>query len=297
MDGDAEFVLLINPDVQAAVRKLRGRARSVPRPARGRGRRTARQYRRNVAAELHLCAAAIRPDLRGRGPRGAVPELATAAPVPNAGLGPPRCSAGGCGEWCLHLPSPRRDRRCGLVRRALLRLLRGDRLADPGEAAWLADGLRAHRRGGSRFDRQLARRSLPTQPAASREPASLRPKALRGDDDRHSFARHCSESTRHASPATRSPAEPTRERRRRTASASTSRCARPGPRNQMEVSYTCSLDRVDAADWQRLAERAGHVFATREWLLTWWRHYGKAHRQLTGLARSRRGTGRDRAAV
>ena len=31
---------------------------------------------------------------------------------------------------------------------------------------------------------------------------------------------------------------------------------------QMEVSYTCSLDRVNAADWRRLAERAGHVFAT-----------------------------------
>jgi CelD/BcsL family acetyltransferase involved in cellulose biosynthesis len=55
----------------------------------------------------------------------------------------------------------------------------------------------------------------------------------------------------------------------------------------MEVSYTCSLDRVKAAEWGVLAERAGHVFATREWLLTWWRHYGKAGRQLTGVARNR----------
>jgi CelD/BcsL family acetyltransferase involved in cellulose biosynthesis len=53
----------------------------------------------------------------------------------------------------------------------------------------------------------------------------------------------------------------------------------------MDVSYTSSLDYVDAPDWNRLAERAGHVFATREWLRTWWRHYGNGHRQLTGLAR------------
>jgi CelD/BcsL family acetyltransferase involved in cellulose biosynthesis len=54
----------------------------------------------------------------------------------------------------------------------------------------------------------------------------------------------------------------------------------------MEISYTSSLDRVNAADWHRLAERAGHVFATRQWLLTWCRHYGNGHRQLTGLARA-----------
>jgi len=54
----------------------------------------------------------------------------------------------------------------------------------------------------------------------------------------------------------------------------------------MDVSYTSSLDRVAAADWRRLAERAGHVFATPEWLLTWWRHYGNGQRQLTGLARA-----------
>lgn len=54
----------------------------------------------------------------------------------------------------------------------------------------------------------------------------------------------------------------------------------------MEVSYTSSLDRVNAEDWRRLAERAGHVFATPEWLLTWCRHYGNGHRQLTGLVRN-----------
>jgi CelD/BcsL family acetyltransferase involved in cellulose biosynthesis len=54
----------------------------------------------------------------------------------------------------------------------------------------------------------------------------------------------------------------------------------------MDISYTSSLDHVDASEWQRLAERAGHVFATREWLLPWCRHYGNGHRQLTGLARA-----------
>jgi CelD/BcsL family acetyltransferase involved in cellulose biosynthesis len=42
---------------------------------------------------------------------------------------------------------------------------------------------------------------------------------------------------------------------------------------------------VSAADWGSLAERSGHVFATREWLLTWWRHYGKAGTSLIGLVR------------
>jgi CelD/BcsL family acetyltransferase involved in cellulose biosynthesis len=52
----------------------------------------------------------------------------------------------------------------------------------------------------------------------------------------------------------------------------------------MEVSYVSSLDAVKPAEWRRLAERAGHVFATREWLLTWWRHFGRARRQLVGVA-------------
>jgi CelD/BcsL family acetyltransferase involved in cellulose biosynthesis len=55
----------------------------------------------------------------------------------------------------------------------------------------------------------------------------------------------------------------------------------------VDVSFASSLEAVEPADWGRLAERAGHVFATREWLLTWWRHYGKARRQLIGLARAR----------
>jgi CelD/BcsL family acetyltransferase involved in cellulose biosynthesis len=54
----------------------------------------------------------------------------------------------------------------------------------------------------------------------------------------------------------------------------------------VEISYTTSLEGVKPADWRGLAERAGHVFATPEWLLTWWRHYGRARRQLIGVARA-----------
>jgi CelD/BcsL family acetyltransferase involved in cellulose biosynthesis len=54
----------------------------------------------------------------------------------------------------------------------------------------------------------------------------------------------------------------------------------------LDVSYTSSLEAIEPADWRRLADRAGHVFATREWLLTWWRHYGNTRRQLIGVARA-----------
>src|SRR4051794_13351648 len=108
-----------------------------------------------------------------------------------------------------------------------------------------------------------------------------------GGPRRRSFVRRSSESMRHASPATRSPAESRRGLRQPTASASTSRCGRHDPRSPLGVSFTSSPDAVEPAAWKRLAERAGHVFATRGWLLTWWRHYGKARRQLIGVARTR----------
>jgi len=54
----------------------------------------------------------------------------------------------------------------------------------------------------------------------------------------------------------------------------------------LDISFATSLEAVEPAAWGRLAERCGHVFATREWLLTWWRHYGKSRRQLIGLARA-----------
>jgi CelD/BcsL family acetyltransferase involved in cellulose biosynthesis len=53
----------------------------------------------------------------------------------------------------------------------------------------------------------------------------------------------------------------------------------------VDVSYKSSLDAVQRAEWRRLSARAGHIFATREWLLTWWRHYGKACRPLIGVVR------------
>jgi CelD/BcsL family acetyltransferase involved in cellulose biosynthesis len=53
----------------------------------------------------------------------------------------------------------------------------------------------------------------------------------------------------------------------------------------MDVEYVGSPDRVPIAEWRTLAERAGHVFATPEWLLTWWRHYGRGDRALIGLVR------------
>jgi CelD/BcsL family acetyltransferase involved in cellulose biosynthesis len=53
----------------------------------------------------------------------------------------------------------------------------------------------------------------------------------------------------------------------------------------VDVSFSRSFDAVSEAEWRLLAERAGHVFATREWLQTWWRHYGKGP-PLFGVARA-----------
>jgi CelD/BcsL family acetyltransferase involved in cellulose biosynthesis len=54
----------------------------------------------------------------------------------------------------------------------------------------------------------------------------------------------------------------------------------------VEISYLRSLDAIDPEEWRGLAERAGNVFATPEWLQTWWLHYGKRRSLLTGVARS-----------
>ena len=35
--------------------------------------------------------------------------------------------------------------------------------------------------------------------------------------------------------------------------------------------------------WARLADQAGLIFAAREWLETWWDHYGAGRRRLIGL--------------
>jgi GT2 family glycosyltransferase/CelD/BcsL family acetyltransferase involved in cellulose biosynthesis len=65
----------------------------------------------------------------------------------------------------------------------------------------------------------------------------------------------------------------------------TGRAPRPPSTSGAEVEYVASLDAVAGADWDRLAANAGHVFATPEWLGTWWRWYGGDRRALIGLVR------------
>lgn len=54
----------------------------------------------------------------------------------------------------------------------------------------------------------------------------------------------------------------------------------------MELEYLRSLDNLDIAEWRDLAVRSRNVFASPEWLLTWWSHYGRGRPQLIGVARS-----------
>lgn len=54
----------------------------------------------------------------------------------------------------------------------------------------------------------------------------------------------------------------------------------------MDVSFTRSFEAVTGPEWRLLAERAGHVFATREWLQAWWRRYGRRGEPLLGVARA-----------
>jgi CelD/BcsL family acetyltransferase involved in cellulose biosynthesis len=54
----------------------------------------------------------------------------------------------------------------------------------------------------------------------------------------------------------------------------------------VDVSYLRSLEDVDPEEWRGLAERAGVVFASPEWLLTWWSHFGNGRAPLVGVARN-----------
>jgi CelD/BcsL family acetyltransferase involved in cellulose biosynthesis len=47
------------------------------------------------------------------------------------------------------------------------------------------------------------------------------------------------------------------------------------------------LPGLDAAegDWEALAERGENIFGTREWLSTWWRHFGRGELLLLGIRR------------
>jgi CelD/BcsL family acetyltransferase involved in cellulose biosynthesis len=51
----------------------------------------------------------------------------------------------------------------------------------------------------------------------------------------------------------------------------------------MDVDFVESFRDVPPDTWARLAEQAGLIFATREWLETWWDHYGGGRRRLIGL--------------
>jgi CelD/BcsL family acetyltransferase involved in cellulose biosynthesis len=55
---------------------------------------------------------------------------------------------------------------------------------------------------------------------------------------------------------------------------------------RLETGYSDSFESVPAADWDRLAASAGHVFASREWLATWWRHFGEGRRPLIASVRA-----------
>jgi CelD/BcsL family acetyltransferase involved in cellulose biosynthesis len=60
---------------------------------------------------------------------------------------------------------------------------------------------------------------------------------------------------------------------------------RPPKTTGLDTDYSDSFEKVPAADWDRLAASAGHVFASREWLATWWRHFGGSRRRLIASVR------------
>lgn len=49
--------------------------------------------------------------------------------------------------------------------------------------------------------------------------------------------------------------------------------ARPAPRPQLRAEPILDVEAL-GAEWDALTERSGNLFATREWISTWWRHYG-----------------------
>ncbi|MDP8910333.1 MAG: GNAT family N-acetyltransferase [Chloroflexota bacterium] len=64
--------------------------------------------------------------------------------------------------------------------------------------------------------------------------------------------------------------------------AATGRSSRPRP--ELRLERLPGLD-ANAESWELLAERADNIFATREWLSLWWRHFGLGEPQVLGCRR------------
>lgn len=65
--------------------------------------------------------------------------------------------------------------------------------------------------------------------------------------------------------------------------------ARTTARPALRLEPITAIDDL-GAEWDELAEKAGNIFATREWLSTWWRHYGGG--RALALTACRDGAGR-----
>ena len=64
--------------------------------------------------------------------------------------------------------------------------------------------------------------------------------------------------------------------------------ARRESRSRVRVEVGGFTD-VSAGTWDALAEGSGNVFATREWLTLWWRHFGTGEALvIRAFARDRR---------
>jgi CelD/BcsL family acetyltransferase involved in cellulose biosynthesis len=64
--------------------------------------------------------------------------------------------------------------------------------------------------------------------------------------------------------------------------------SRHGSGDELRLEPLAGLDEA-AADWDRLAEQSGNVFATREWATVWWEHFGGDGELLLAACLSRDG--------
>jgi len=71
-----------------------------------------------------------------------------------------------------------------------------------------------------------------------------------------------------------------------TVAASTAPAAPPRDSIAVPAPSTASpLLSASEAQWDALAQRSENIFATQEWLSTWWRHFGASHESLVALER------------